>query len=117
MKRLLLFAAALVSGCASHARYIERSEDYGVVAVPDNEYRREAMFLIVKHLGPDYKILSEGNVVCGSKCVNGAYTTGTELRIEYTRASRPAPPKPPTGVVPVQWPAPSREGPSEGVAP
>lgn len=119
MKRLLLFAAIFMTGCASHARYIEQSSRHGVVAVPEKDYRNEAMFLIVKHFGIDYKILSEGNTVCGSKVdeKTGAVSTGTEYRIYYTRASDPMPYQPPFATVPVQPPAPPSKTQGEGTTP
>jgi hypothetical protein len=118
MRRLLLFAPVLVAGCASPARYIEQSTNGGVVACPDKESRNQAMFLIYRHVGLDYKILSEGNEVCGSKFdETGAATTGTEYRIHYTRASNPTPSTPQFSTFPVQWPAPPITPQEEGVTP
>jgi hypothetical protein len=65
----LLFAAALVvaglSGCASPARYIDRTPDGGIVAIPANTdyfptYNRSAAIEKIKeHVGPNYEIVEE----------------------------------------------------------
>ncbi|MFM8274456.1 MAG: hypothetical protein ACKODX_19295 [Gemmata sp.] len=73
MKRLGAFAlvVALSGGCAAPARYIEKKNDTGVVAIPDNSQgwptnnRRSALELIEKHVGPNYEIVSEGAVPTG----------------------------------------------------
>ena len=79
MNRLMLAGVALVaalSGCASPARYIERSGDTGVVAIPANtdsfpSYNRsEAMALIHKHVGPNFEILEEREVATGKRTQN-----------------------------------------------
>jgi uncharacterized protein YgiM (DUF1202 family) len=73
MKRILVAVAALacgLSGCAS-ARQIEKTADGGIVAIPSNadfwpmNYRAEAMALIEKHVGPNYEIVEEKEVVVG----------------------------------------------------
>jgi hypothetical protein len=79
MNRLLLAGVALVaglSGCASPARYIERSGDTGVIAIPANtdsfpNYNRsEALALIHKHVGPNFEILEEREVATGKRTQN-----------------------------------------------
>jgi hypothetical protein len=79
MNRLVLGVAALVaglSGCASPARYIERTGDTGVVAIPSNTdawpsyNRHEAMELIRKHVGPNYDIIEEREVATGKTTLN-----------------------------------------------
>jgi hypothetical protein len=79
MNRLVLAGMALVaalSGCASPARYIERSGDTGVVAIPANtdsfpSYNRsEAVALIHKHVGPNFEIVEEREVATGKRTQN-----------------------------------------------
>jgi hypothetical protein len=79
MNRLVLAGVALVaglSGCASPARYIERSGDTGVVAIPANSdsfpnyNRSEAIALIHKHVGPNFEILEEREVATGKRTQN-----------------------------------------------
>jgi hypothetical protein len=67
---------ALAGGCASPARYVERSGDSGVVAIPTNtgifgKYNeREAQKLIQEHVGPNYEIVKQGEVVTGQSTTN-----------------------------------------------
>jgi hypothetical protein len=79
MNRVLLGVAALVaglSGCASPARYVERTGDSGVVAIPANtdsfpSYNRsEAMALIHKHVGSSFEIVEEREVATGKRTLN-----------------------------------------------
>lgn len=62
---------ALAGGCASPAHYVEKKGDGGVVAIPANTNgwpnfnRREALALIEKHVGPNYEIVEEREVVTG----------------------------------------------------
>jgi hypothetical protein len=79
MKRVVGLVAAVVaglSGCASPARYVERSGDVGVVAIPANtdawptRYRSEAIGLIRKHVGPDFEIVEEKEVAVGTRTNN-----------------------------------------------
>ncbi len=73
-KRLIAICAVgivgLLSGCVS-ARYVERNPDSGIVAVADNtnqwpSYNRDkAMELIRNHVGPDFEIVKEEEVVTG----------------------------------------------------
>jgi len=75
MKRLLVLAAAVVDassvGCAN-ARYVQKSLDEGIVAVPSNtdawpDYNRtNALKLIEAHVGPAYDIIDEGEVKTGT---------------------------------------------------
>jgi hypothetical protein len=79
MKRVLVLAAAVVaaagSGCAN-ARYVQRGADEGVVAIPANtdvwpDYQRtKALELIQAHVGPNYEIVNEQEVVTGHTTVN-----------------------------------------------
>jgi hypothetical protein len=121
MKRVVVLVAAVVaglSGCASPARYVEKTVAGGVVAVPDHGQRDEALTLIKKHVGPDYVIVQEGEVPTGAVTTttenrsNGsvvtrafswftgdkgntttvtAASTATEWRIYYTRPPMPVP--------------------------
>ena len=79
MTRLALGMVAVVaglSGCASPARFVERTADSGVVAIPSNTdswpgyNRREALALIQKHVGPSYEIVEEREVATGKKTYN-----------------------------------------------
>jgi hypothetical protein len=82
MKRIGVFAwvalVAAASGCASQAKYIEKKGDSGVVAIPKNTdtwpnyHRREALALIEKHVGPDYEIVTQGEVVTGQTTLKNA---------------------------------------------
>lgn len=84
MNRILFAMAAVVtglSGCASPARYVERSPagDTGVIAIPANtdtwpmHYRSEAMALIQKHVGPSFEIVDEKEVVVGNRTDNNQF--------------------------------------------
>ena len=79
MNRLVLGVAAIVaglSGCASPARYVERSGETGVIAIPANtdsfpSYNRsEAMALIQKHIGSNFEIVEEREVATGKRTLN-----------------------------------------------
>ncbi|MBA4190632.1 MAG: hypothetical protein C0467_21815 [Planctomycetaceae bacterium] len=72
MARMFFGVVALLaslSGCASSARYVEQGTESGVVAIPTNtdawpSYNRtEAISLIQKHLGSNYEIVEEREVV------------------------------------------------------
>ncbi|MDY3552282.1 hypothetical protein R5W24_001362 [Gemmata sp. JC717] len=66
-------------GCAS-ARYVSKQGDSGVVAIPSNtnsppfRYRQEAEELMRKHVGPDFEIVDEREVVTGSRVMNNQET-------------------------------------------
>jgi hypothetical protein len=71
-------------------RYAQKLEDEGVVAVPNNstENRVQAIELIERHIGSDYQILSEGEVVKGSerKLENlSTESTAKEYQIHYRK--------------------------------
>jgi hypothetical protein len=86
MKRLGVFALlgviAAANGCASPARVVSynREDGSGVVAIPDrsdawpNYNYRAARALIEKQVGPNYKIISEGEVVVGQSTQNQQQT-------------------------------------------
>jgi hypothetical protein len=79
MKRLLVLVVAAWAaggvGCAN-ARYVQKTGDDGVVAVADNSdawptyNRTNALKLIQEHVGTDFEILDEGEVVTGQATVN-----------------------------------------------
>jgi hypothetical protein len=84
MNRILFAVAAVVtglSGCVSPARYVEKSPtgDTGVIAIPANtdtwpmHYRSEAVALIQKHVGPNFEIVDEKEVVVGNRTDNNQY--------------------------------------------
>lgn len=68
---LLSAAAAGLTGCASGARYVSKQGDTGVVAIPADtdawptHHRRKAEELIARHVGPDFEVVAEGEVVTG----------------------------------------------------
>jgi hypothetical protein len=87
MNRLVVGVAALVaalSGCASPARYVERTGDTGVVAIPANtdsfpNYNRsEAMALIQKHVGGNFEIVEEREVATGKKTFNDQHVNNEQ---------------------------------------
>ena len=79
MNRILLAVAVVLtglSGCATPARYVDKSGDSGIVAIPANtdswpmHYRAEAVALIEKHVGPGYEIVEEKEVAVGQQTNN-----------------------------------------------
>ncbi|MBP3956798.1 hypothetical protein J8F10_16110 [Gemmata sp. G18] len=93
----LLAVAAATSGCASHAKFIEKKADSGIVAVPDetdawpNNNRRAALDLIQKHVGPNFEILDERTVSTGRTARNSLPDTNEALnpRNQAYPAKRP----------------------------
>jgi hypothetical protein len=83
MKRVLILAAAVATassvGCAN-ARYVQKMGDEGIVAIPNNtdawpSYNRtEACRLIEQHVGPNYEIVEEKEVVTGTATTNNQNT-------------------------------------------
>ena len=84
MNRVVVFSilaalAASTTGCAS-AHYVSKQSDSGVVAIPSNNdywpfhYRQEAEALIRQHVGPDYEIVEERQVVTGMRTTNNEQT-------------------------------------------
>jgi hypothetical protein len=76
----LLLVSAFCGGCGSSAKYIEKRGDTGVVAIPANTdvwpsyNRRAALELIQKHVGVNYEILEEREVVTGQSTTNNQQT-------------------------------------------
>ena len=72
----LVLALAVAGGCASPAKYVEKRGDSGTIAIPNNtdtwpsHNRREALALIQKHVGVNYEILEEREVVVGQSTNN-----------------------------------------------
>lgn len=66
--RRLLFVAVLagLAGCASPARFVERTPTGGTVAVPDYDHRDEGIALIKREIGPNYAIVDEKEEVIGT---------------------------------------------------
>ncbi|MBX9582652.1 MAG: hypothetical protein K2X87_20280 [Gemmataceae bacterium] len=69
---LLPLVVAGLAGCAGGgARYVSKQGDGGVVAIPADtdawptHYRKKAEELIVRHVGPDFEVVGEGEVVTG----------------------------------------------------
>lgn len=86
----VLLALALAGGCASPAKYVEKRGDAGVVAIPantdtwPNHNRTAALALIQKHVGANFEILEEREVVVGqatsnNQQVNTEQTVNREL--------------------------------------
>ena len=74
VRSILLAAVAAVglTGCAGGgARYVAKQADGGVVAIPADtdawptHYRKKAEELMARHVGPDFEVVSEGEVVTG----------------------------------------------------
>jgi hypothetical protein len=93
MARFILGMAALaagLSGCASPARYIEKSGDSGVVAIPANTnvwptyYQTEAMAKIRAHVGPNFEIVEEREVATGKTTVNNEQVNNDKLLNKQT---------------------------------
>lgn len=78
-RALVLFAAAVAvagTGCASGPRLLQRTPGEGVIAMPSNSdswptrHRSKALKMIEEHVGSDYEIVSEREVVTGHTTVN-----------------------------------------------
>lgn len=98
MKRVLVLAAAVVaglSGCASPARFVEKTPDAGVIAIPANtdawptHYRREALARIAEHVGPDFEIVEEREYVTGEAVVH-SQQTDRQAAVDPAAPNRPA---------------------------
>src|SRR5262249_25336845 len=85
---VLLMCLTAAGGCMSQPRVVsmDRETGTGVVAIPNGSdawpfyYRREALALIEKQVGPNYKILNEGDVPTGTRTENQQQTTTDQLR-------------------------------------
>jgi hypothetical protein len=99
MRRLvgLVVVAGLASGsfgCAT-AHYVSKQPDGGVVAIPANtnmwpfKYRDEADALIRRHVGPDFEIVGEQQVVTGTRVTNSEQTQ-KDLVYNKKRPDQPA---------------------------
>lgn len=81
MNRLVVLGAAVaaVAGCAG-PRQVQQTAGGGVIALPSNSdawptrHRTTALDMIAKHVGPDYDIVSEEEVVTGHTTVNDQKT-------------------------------------------
>lgn len=122
-RRFAIFVLFAAVGCTS-ARYVQRGEAEGVVAVPDRSNtwpsfnHDKAVELIVRHVGPDYEILraeevnaepptkekpakpGEGTnvVLVEAKEVDGS---AKEYRIWYRKRSGASSPPPADGSAPL----------------
>lgn len=91
----VLGLVTLAGGCATPARYIEKKGDEGVVAIPANTdawpsyNRRAAIELIQKHVGVNYEILDEREVVTGQSTHNNQQVN-TEQTVNRTIPFLPA---------------------------
>ncbi len=76
--------AALAGGCATPARYVEKSADSGIIAIPTNQgifggyNEREATKLIQQHVGSDYEIVDAREVVTGQTTLNNQQMDGQQ---------------------------------------
>ncbi len=72
----LLLGLTVCAGCASPAKNIEKNRDGGIVSIPANtdawpsHNRRAALDLIQKHVGVNYEIVQEREVVVGQSTTN-----------------------------------------------
>ena len=96
MNRFVFGVVAIIaglSGCASPARFIERTGDSGVVAIPANtdvwpSYNRtEAMDLIRKHVGSNFEIVEEREVPTGKTTVNNSQVNNDSNTIARRRTT------------------------------
>src|SRR5262249_17477636 len=75
--------------------YVEKRADAGIIAIPNNTdvwpnyNRREALALIQKHVGPNYEILEEREVVVGQSTRNDQQVN-TEQTVNRTIPFLPA---------------------------
>lgn len=75
----VLVAVTAAVGCAG-PRQVSRSAGEGVIALPSNtdswphRHRSKALDLIAQHVGPDYEIVSEQEVVTGHTTINDQKT-------------------------------------------
>ena len=100
----LLGTAALAGGCAGQARFVQKNVDgTGTVAVSDNSNmwptynRREALAKIQEHVGPNFEIVSEGEVGVGQSTtsdaqvnslpVGGKKNRGPDLELQTVRGT------------------------------
>jgi hypothetical protein len=98
MRRVIgLVVAGLAAGsfgCAT-AHSISKQPDGGVVAIPANtnmwpfKYRDEAEAMIRAHVGPDYEIVDERQVVTGVRVTNNEETRRDPI-VNKKRPDRPA---------------------------
>ena len=77
MRGALLWGIVALTGvgCAN-ARYVQQDQHGGIVAMSRNSEgnREKAMKLITDHVGPDYQIVEEREVVTGQETTNHANT-------------------------------------------
>jgi hypothetical protein len=81
MRRLALLVGVVAAsaGCVG-PRAVQQSATEGVIALPSNSdgwphhHRRTALEMIAKHVGPDYEIVSEQEVVTGHTTINDQKT-------------------------------------------
>lgn len=75
----LIGLCAIAGGCAS-ARYVNQNADGGTVAISSNrgifaeQNRQKAKELIANHVGPNYEIIDEHEVVTGQSTTNNQQT-------------------------------------------
>ena len=77
MRGVMLWGVVALAGagCAT-ARHVQQDRDGGVIAMSSNSsgHREKAMKLIADHVGPDYQIVDEREVVTGQSTRNHADT-------------------------------------------
>ena len=79
MRRFVVLVAVVAVGCAG-PRQVQRTGTEGVIALPTNSdswphhHRRTALDMIAQHVGPDYEIVSEQEVVTGHTTINNQKT-------------------------------------------
>lgn len=126
--RSVAFLLLLAAGCQSpNARYVLRQPGSGVIAIPRDTptERGKAVELIQRHVGPNYVIEKEEEVITDPRVVNSkndsqksgstldvSFALGTrpntEYRIHYHRYAVPAnTPTPTTGETTAKLPSPT----------
>ena len=84
MRHFIYLIVLLAAGCAGPARYVTKQGAEGVVSVPDDTnrwphyYRNQAVELIEKHVGSDYEIVKEEQVVTGQVTRNDQHVQREE---------------------------------------
>jgi hypothetical protein len=80
----LLGLITVAGGCGTPARFVEKQGESGIVAIPSNTNnwpsynRREALALIQQHIGPNYEIIDEREVVTGQSTVTNTHANAEQ---------------------------------------
>lgn len=91
----LVVSLCVAGGCASPAKHVEKNRDGGIVSIPNNtdawpsHNRRAALDLIQKHVGVNYEIVQEREVVVGQSTTNNQQVN-TEQTVNRSMPFLPA---------------------------